>query len=79
MNQATATMKDLNNAISKMTSDQGSLGLLMNDKSLYTNLEGTSRNLDLLLQDIRLNPRRYFKLFGKKVPKYEVPEEDPAK
>ena len=79
MNQATATMKDLNNAISKMTSDQGSLGLLMSDKSLYTNLEGTSRNLDLLLQDIRLNPRRYFKLFGKKVPEYEVPEEDPAK
>ena len=78
MEQATKTMTELNQVMTKLSSDEGSLGLLMNDKALYNNLSTSTKNMNLLLQDIRLNPKRYFKVFGKKVPKYELPENDPA-
>jgi len=78
MAEATATMKELNKVVSKLSSEEGSLGLLMNDKELYENLSTSTRNMNLLLQDIRLNPRRYFKVFGRKVPDYELPKDDPA-
>ena len=78
MEQATITMTELNQVIAKLSSDEGSLGLLMNDKELYDNLSTSTKNMNLLLQDIRLNPKRYFKVFGKKVPAYVVPEDDPA-
>jgi phospholipid/cholesterol/gamma-HCH transport system substrate-binding protein len=56
------------------------LGKLVNDKALYNNLADASRELDLLLQDFRLNPKRYVNVsvFGKKQIDYAVPEEDPA-
>lgn len=78
MNEATGTLKELKTVIQKMDNTEGSLGMLLNDKDLYNNIESTTRNLDLLLQDLRLNPRRYFRLFGKKSPEYEYPEDDPA-
>ena len=78
MNEATVMVTELNKIVSGMANGEGSLGLLMNDKQLYTNLQSTTKNMDLLLQDIRLNPKRYFKVFGKKVPDYVLPEDDPA-
>ena len=77
---AEETVKELNNTLKKLNSGDGSLAKLMNDPELYSNLEGTSRNLSLLLQDVRLNPKRYIKLsvFGKKQQQYVVPEDDPA-
>lgn len=77
---ADQTFKDLNATIAKLNDGDGSLGKLMNDKELYINMEETSRNLSLLLQDIRLNPKRYIKLsvFGKKNQAYTLPENDPA-
>jgi len=61
-----------------MENGDGTLGKLLNDETLYTNLNETTREMDLLLQDIRLNPRRYFRVFGKKSRDYELPEDDPA-
>jgi phospholipid/cholesterol/gamma-HCH transport system substrate-binding protein len=63
-----ATVSDLRGVIGKMNSSNGSLGLLLNDKRLYQNLEGTSRSLNTLLDDIRLHPKRYITIsvFGKK-------------
>jgi len=78
MNEATLMVKDLNKVLAAMDSKDGTLGLLLNDKQLYTDLESTMQNMNLLLQDIRLNPRRYLKVFGKKVPDYELPAVDPA-
>ncbi len=78
MNGATTMVSDLNKIVKGLENGDGSLGLLLNDKKLYSDLTATTKNMDLLLQDIRLNPRRYFKVFGKKVPDYEVPESDPA-
>jgi phospholipid/cholesterol/gamma-HCH transport system substrate-binding protein len=66
--------------MSKLEQGDGTLGKLMNDKELYSNLTSASRELDLLLQDFRLNPKRYVNVsvFGKKQTEYSVPEDDPA-
>lgn len=79
MNEASSMVKELNSIVAKMGKGDNALGMLLNDKELYTNIESSTSNLNLLLQDIRLNPRRYFKVFGRKVPDYEYPEDDPAK
>ncbi|WP_339665610.1 MlaD family protein [Maribacter arcticus] len=75
-----STMASLDQITQKIENGDGTLGLLMNDKELYSNLNSTSRELDLLLQDFRLNPKRYVNVsvFGKKQKDYTVPEEDPA-
>ncbi len=53
---------------SKINSKEGSLGLLLNDKTLYNNLEATANKLNILLDDIRVHPKRYvnISIFGKK-------------
>ncbi len=74
------TMTELNAVLAKLKNGEGSMGKLMNDKDLYTNLEATTHNLNMLLQDLRLNPKRYahFSVFGKKQKQYTLPESDPA-
>ena len=76
MTEATETLKEINNVIQKMDKGEGSISLLLNNPELYNNIESSTKNLDLLLEDLRLNPRRYFKLFGKKVPEYQSPIQD---
>lgn len=51
----------------KIDEGEGSMGLLVNDPDLYNNLEDASRQLDLLLLDVKYNPKRYvnFSVFGK--------------
>ncbi len=52
----------------KINSKDGSLGLLLNDKTLYDNLQATTNKINILLDDIRVHPKRYvnFSVFGKK-------------
>ena len=58
----------LNAVTAKVNSKDGTLGLLMNDKKLYTNLENSARSLNILLDDLRVNPKRYvnISLIGRK-------------
>ena len=62
------TISNLNTVVSKFNSNSGTIGLLLNDASLYKNLSSTSNKLNLLLDDIRMNPKRYVNIsvFGKK-------------
>ena len=75
-----STVVSLDNIMSRLDNGDGTLGKLMTDKELYSNLNSASRELDLLLQDFRLNPKRYVNVsvFGKKQSEYAVPEDDPA-
>ena len=63
-----ATLANVKAFTAKLNSNQGSLGLLMNDASLYNNLNSTRRNADSLVIDLKQHPKRYvhFSLFGKK-------------
>ncbi|MEM7486305.1 MAG: MlaD family protein [Bacteroidota bacterium] len=74
------TVERLNSVLGKIEKGEGSLGKLTQDEKLYDNLNAASRELDLLLQDFRLNPKRYVNVsvFGKKQKEYELPEDDPA-
>jgi phospholipid/cholesterol/gamma-HCH transport system substrate-binding protein len=47
---------------------------------MYDYLTQTSKELSLLLQDVRLNPKRYINVsvFGKKQKEYQLPINDPA-
>ena len=62
------TVTELKSTISKLNSSDGSIGLLLNDPALYKNLSSTGNKLNLLLDDIRVNPKRYVNVsvFGKK-------------
>lgn len=74
------TVNNLNSILAKIERGEGSLGKLHQDDALYDNLAEASKELDLLLQDFRLNPKRYVNVsvFGKKQKEYTLPENDPA-
>lgn len=74
------TVANLDNLMGRIEKGEGTLGKLTKDEALYNNLSSASKELDLLLQDFRLNPKRYVNVsvFGKKQKDYTVPEEDPA-
>lgn len=76
-------VSDLQNVVDKMNkivdgvdNGKGSMGKLLKDDKLYENLEGASRQLEQLLQDVKLNPKRYVNIsvFGKKQKEYVTPE-----
>ncbi|TRX35150.1 MCE family protein [Flavobacterium sp. ZT3R18] len=78
------TVRNLNAALAKvdglmrdLDSGKGTMGKLLKDEALYKNLEKTSKELDLLLQDVRLNPTRYVNVsvFGKKNKPYVTPND----
>ena len=63
-----STMVTLNNLLEKAGSKEGTLGKLMNDKVLYDNLTNSVRSANILLDDLRMHPKRYVNVsvFGKK-------------
>jgi phospholipid/cholesterol/gamma-HCH transport system substrate-binding protein len=82
------TVRNLNTTLSKVDgimkgieAGQGTMGKLMKDDALYTNLSKTSKELELLLQDVRLNPTRYVNVsvFGKKNKPYVAPTDSITK
>ena len=68
VNNLKSTIDNLSNVVKKLNSSDGSLGLLMNDKTLYNNLTNTVRSANILMDDLRTHPKRYVSLsvFGSK-------------
>ncbi|WP_445736174.1 MlaD family protein [Mariniflexile sp.] len=68
------TLNKLNTILATIDKGDGTLGKLLKDESVYNNLEGATLQLEQLLQDMKLNPKRYvhFSLFGKKAKQYDA-------
>ncbi len=62
------SIEKLNLLMQKVQSKDGSLGMLLNDKNLYNNLNNTVRSANILLDDLKTHPKRYVNIsvFGKK-------------
>ena len=56
------SLASLNSILDKVNKGEGSLGLLVNDEELYNNMQSSSRQLELLLEDIRKNPGSYINI-----------------
>ena len=69
-----SAMNNLNAVLADVEKGNGTLGKLLKDEGLYDNLEGASKEMEELLRDLKLNPKRFvhFSLFGKKAKPYEA-------
>ena len=76
VSNANKAMLDLSAVVDRINKGEGSLGMLINNDTLYTNLESASLELDKLLEDVRVNPKRYahFSIFGKSEKPAQKPE-----
>ncbi|MDP2162367.1 MAG: MlaD family protein [Flavobacterium sp.] len=72
------TLANVNKIMNDVQSGKGTMGKMFKDETLYTNFAKSSKELELLLQDLRLNPIRYVNvsLFGKKNKPYVAPVND---
>jgi len=57
--EISSSVAGINKIIQKLNTTDSSAGLLINDPVLYQNLNNLSSSLDLLLKDVRNNPKRY--------------------
>ncbi|MCF6128843.1 MlaD family protein [Flavobacterium sp. AS60] len=75
------TLASVDKIMADVQAGKGTLGKLAKDETMYTNFAKTSKELELLLQDLRLNPTRYVNvsLFGKKNKPYKAPVNDTIK
>ncbi|RXR19233.1 MCE family protein [Flavobacterium amnicola] len=81
INNLEGTLAGVNKMLADMQSGKGTMGKLMKDEAMYNNFTKASKELELLLQDLRLHPTRYVNvsLFGKKEKPYNAPAEEPKK
>ena len=70
LNQSLASVSAL---LKDIEQGKGSVGKILKDEKLYDNIEGATAQLEALLQDMKLNPKRYvhFSLFGKRPKSYD--------
>ncbi|WP_299779548.1 MlaD family protein [uncultured Formosa sp.] len=70
------SLASFNGVLDDVNNGEGSLGKLLKDDQLYDNLEGATLQLEQLLQDMKLNPKRYihFSVFGKKPNDFDAVE-----
>lgn len=73
-----ATLAKVDGIMTNLSSGKGSMGKLLNDDAFYQNIKSSTKELELLLQDVRLYPTRYVNIsvFGKKNKPYVGPAKD---
>jgi phospholipid/cholesterol/gamma-HCH transport system substrate-binding protein len=71
--KAELTLVSVNSLLAGIDQGKGSIGKLVNDDAMYINLTNVSKELEELLREMKLNPKRFvhFSLFGKKAKAYE--------
>lgn len=62
------TITELKGTVTRINSPNGTLGALLNDKKLYDQLNRAALGLEILLDDVRVHPKRYVNIsvFGGK-------------
>ncbi|NQX85350.1 MAG: MCE family protein [Flavobacteriaceae bacterium] len=71
INEFDTTITNLNSVLSNLEKGEGTIGKLLVDNQLYENLEGATKELEELLRDIKIHPKRYFRILSKKEIPYE--------
>lgn len=68
MDTLQAAISQMKGAVNKISSNEGTLGALINDKTLYNKLNDAILSAEILMDDLRVHPKRYvnFSIFGKK-------------
>ena len=61
-----STINNFDKILSNIEAGEGSMGKLLKDEGLYNNLEGATKEMKELLEDIKLHPKRYFRILSKK-------------
>jgi phospholipid/cholesterol/gamma-HCH transport system substrate-binding protein len=76
-----SSVYNIKELLESIKNGDGAVGQLFTNEQLYTSLRENLNQLEWLLQDLRLNPKRYLSVsvFGKKQKEYVLPESDPAK
>ena len=64
--KAQTALDGMSAVMDKMNKGEGTMGKLMNNDSLYNNLTGATLQMEELLEDIKLHPKRYFRILSKK-------------
>ena len=74
LDRADETFNELQSLLARINAGDGTMGKLMHDQEMYDNLARATKNLDLLLQDFRMYPKRYINVsvFGKKHKDYKI-------
>lgn len=75
LNKFDSAASNLDQMMKDVNSGKGNIGKLLKEEQLYQNLENTTKELNQLLEDVKLNPRRYINIsvFGKKAEPYAEP------
>lgn len=68
INNADVALGQASDILTKINKGEGTMGMLINNDSLYRKLDKSSEDLDKLLKDLRINPERYVRIsvFGRK-------------
>lgn len=69
-----SALSSLDSVLTSMDNGEGTLGKLLKEEGLYNNLESATGELKALLEDIKLHPKRYFRILSKKEIPYKESE-----
>jgi phospholipid/cholesterol/gamma-HCH transport system substrate-binding protein len=61
-NQLKGTISKVDTILDKVNSGQGTIGQLLVNSQLYDNLNGATRQMHLLMQDFRANPKKFLRI-----------------
>lgn len=80
LDSSDSAIKELGTVLQNLGENgDGAIAMLLHDPEFAGKLQMTVKDLNLLLQDIRLHPERYRRILSKKKMPYEAPVDDPGK
>jgi phospholipid/cholesterol/gamma-HCH transport system substrate-binding protein len=80
INSLKKSTNKLTDILEKVDNKEGTIGLLVNDKQLYYNLTNAVRSANILMDDLKVHPKRYINILGRrdKTPPLTAPLNDSA-